>query len=589
MQKKLARAIDAPMPRVNQTIAEGFHKKEFEDGLHYYERSLKLIFKSIERRGVIFKNVEKVSPREYIDYLRDSSSKLYDIHKETLYPVRLCFEYIDKAGIRNPMYAMTMLPYTDRYGDIFLRGVQYSLQFVLAERGLPVTKEGEIFVKVLGFKFKIRVEHFKYDQVMLDAGHYYTRAADINLSANRFYSPTDSRRITDSKTPTPLLAWYIFADMGFSKAMAQYGECDYEIGPIDALIQECKTQDRWEIFTRTSSTNEQRLGSFIPHDIGIAIRNKSAKRKELSLMGLQYACALLFVVDCMSSYFDLDRIDDPDYWKLLVGRTSVKPGDSNDYIMRLMYEHFDSVNEYLDEDSIKKFGSQSIVVSNMFDLFNHIIANRSEIVQTTDRSNMFHKELASLEFTLDRLITAANSFKHDIKNNSELSQKKVARFLANRFHIKEIDNARTTNLIQEATPTDNPYVDYMLGCMPQHKVYTSSTKAKKKGDFDPTDAAGLLSASLPFVNSYLRVTGPYPDGRGYLTPCVYLINEKFTGLHPRFKELFEKTDKRLRYRAPVVRSKGMIRPGKKTAVLKKESITDERNDSTNPSGDSIPS
>ena len=588
MQKKLAMAIDAPMPRFNQTIVGGFHKKEFENGLHYYETCLRMIFKSIEKRSVFFKRVERVYPRDYIEHVRDSSSKMYDIHKENLYPVRICIEYQDKSGARIPMSALTMLPYTDVYGDLWLRGVQYSLQFVLAERGLPVTKEGELFVKVLGFKFKIRVEHFKYDQVMTDAGHYYTRAADINLSANRFYSPTDSRRITDSKTPTPLLAWYIFADMGFSKAMSQYGECDYEIGPIDALINECKPQDRWEIFTRTSGRNEQSLGSFIPHDIGIAVRNKSPKRKELSLMGLQYACALLFVVDCMSSYFDLDRIDDPDYWKLLVGRTSVKPGDSNDYIMRLMYEHFDSVNEYLDDESIKKFASQSIVVSNMFDLFNYIIANRSEIVQTTDRSNMFHKELASLEFTLDRLITAANNFKHDIKNNSELSQKKVARFLANRFHIKEIDNARTTNLIQEATPTDNPFVDYMLGCMPQHKVYTSSTKAKKKGDFDPTDAAGLLSASLPFVNSYLRVTGPYPDGRGYLTPCVYLINEKITALDPRFKELYEKTDRRLRYRIPVSRPKALIKPSKKLTDQDKEGITDERNDSTNPSGDRKP-
>lgn len=554
MSNKLAKAIDASMPRFNQTIVEGFHQKEFENGLHYYDNALRLIFKSIERRGVYFKGAFKVPPREFIDYLKDSSSKLYDIHKETLYPVKLMFEYKDRSGAiiaLKPAY--TMLPYTDKYGDLFLRGVHYSLQIVLAERGLPVTKENALFVKVLGFKFKIGVEHFKYDQVFTDTGHYRTRSSDINLAANRFYSPTESRKITDTKTPTPLLAWYIFADMGFSKAMEVYGECDYEIGPIDVLTAECSPNDRWEILTRSSSStsNTRSLGEFIPHDLGIAVRNKNPKRKELSTMGLQYACALIFIIDCLSSYFDIDQIDNPDYWKLIIGRCSVKAGDSNEYIMRLMLEHFDSINEYLDDDSIKKFASQSIVVSNMFDLFNYIIANRSEIVQTTDRASMFFKELASLEFTLDKLITAANNFKHDIKNNSELSQKKVARFLTNRFHIKEIDNARTTNLIQEATPTDCPYVDYMLGCMPQHRVYTSSTKAKKRGEFDTTDSAGFVHASQPFVNSFLRVTGPYPDGRGYLTPCLHLINDKITGLAPEFKELFDRTDKRLRYREPV--------------------------------------
>ena len=554
MSSKLAKAIDASMPRFNETITEGFHQKEFEQGLHYYDNALRQIFKNIEKRGVYFKGASRVSPREYIDYLRESSNKLFDIHQETLYPVKLEFEYRDKSNTLIKMKpAYTMLPYTNVYGDLFLRGVHYSLQFVLAERGLPVTKENALFVKVLGFKFKIGVENFSYDQVSVETGNFKAQTTDINLAANRFYSPTESRKITDSKTPTPLLAWYIFANMGFSKAMENYGECEFEIAPIDVLTSECKSRDRWEIYTRSSSSepNAKRLGAFIPHDLGIAVRNKNPKRAELSAMGLQYACALLFIIDCLPSYFDIDRLDDPDYWKLIIGRCSVKAGDLDEYIMRLMYEHFDSIKEYCDEDSIKKFASQSIVVSNMFELFNYIIANRSEIVQTTDRATMFFKELASLEFTLDKLITAANNFKHDIKNNSELSQKKVARFLTNRFHIKEIDHARTTNLIQEATPTDNPFVDYVLGCMPQHRVYTSSTKAKKRGEFDTSDSAGFIHASLPFVNSFLRVTGPYPDGRGHLTPCLYLINEKTTGLNPEFKELYEQTDKRLRYREPI--------------------------------------
>ena len=549
MHKALIPKIEATMPKFNQVIVEGFHQKEFEKGLHYFDHSLRLIFKSIEKRGVFFREVKRVSPREYNEYLTKSSSKLFDIHKETLYPCKILFEYMDKAGkliALNPVFIM--LPYCDKHGDLWLRGVHYSLQFVLAERGLPVTKENSLFVKVLGFKFKIGVEHFKYDQVFSETGSNLTRTADINLAANRFYSPTEARKIKDTKTPTPLLAWYIFADMGFTKAMTQYGECDFEIGPTDALIAECKPGDRWEIITRSSSPNQRSLGDFVGHDYAVAVRNKSPKRKELSSMALQYAGALLFVIDCLSSYFDIDNIDNPNYWKLIIGRCSVKAGDSNEYIMRLMHEHFDSINEYLDEDSIKKFASQSIVVSNMFDLFNYIIANRSEIVQTTDRASMLHKELASLEFTLDKLITAANSFKHDIKNNSELSQKKVSRFLNNNFHIKEIDNARTTNLIQEPTPTDNPFIDYVLGCMPQHKVYTGVGNKKKRGDFDTTDSACFTHPSLPFVNSYLRVTNPYPDGRGYLTPCLFLVNEKITGIHPDFKELYDSTSNRLKRR-----------------------------------------
>lgn len=551
MDHRLIKHINDKMPKFNQVLVDGFHQKEFDNGLVWFGNALRSILKSVEVRGVFYRDCVRATPKEYIDYLRSSSRKVYDVHKETLYPVKILIDYKDKGGKLIEYCAFTMLPYTNKYGDLWLRGAMYSLQFVLAERGLPVTKENELFVKVLGFKFKIGVEHFNFDQIFMETGAQINRSTDINLAANRFYSPTDARKIKDSKTPTPLLAWYIFAKMGFSDAMSQYGECDYRVGAVDALLAECKPEDRWEIFTRPSSSTENKcaLGDFINLDIGIAVRNKSPKRPMLSTMALQYTCSLLFVIDCCSSYFDIDRLDDPNYWKLIIGRCSVKAGDTDEYIMRLMHDHFIAINEYLDEDSIKKFASQSIVVANMYDLFNYIIANRSEIVQTTDRASMLYKELASLEFTLDSLLTAANNFKHDIKNNSEINQKKVARFLTSHFHIKEIDNARNANLTQEPTPTDNPFVDHVLSCVPQHKVYTGVGK-KKRGDFDVNDSATFTHASLPFVNSYLRVTNPNPDGRGFLSPCLYLINGKTTGLDPQFKELYERTDKRLRYREP---------------------------------------
>lgn len=154
-----------------------------------------------------------------------------------------------------------------------------------------------------------------------------------------------------------------------------------------------------------------------------------------------------------------------------------------------------------------------------------------------------------MEFILDSLLTAANNFKYDIKNNSEINQKKVAKFLSDHFHVKEIDNARNANLIQEATPTDNPFIDYVLGCMPQHKVYTGMGK-QKKGDFDVNDSATFTDSSQPFVHSYFRVNKPNPDSRGYLNPCLYLIDGKTTGLDPQFKDLERRTDHRLRHREP---------------------------------------
>ena len=509
MDPRMVKIVDETMPRFNKDIVDGFHLKEFEGSERWLQNQYRIIFQSVAAKGVIFENIRRVKPKEFISYLLNRQPCVYGTHKESYFPITINFSWQDpKTGAKKPLPPIhAMLLYCDKYGDTFIRDSQYSLQIVLAERGLSVTKEKAIFLKLLSLKTKIGSEFFRFDRVHTELPNVPYSTSNINLAANRFYSPTDSRAITSKKTPFPLLAWYVFGNLGFDKAMKLYSDCEYEIGGVDFITNKCKASDRWEIYTRTGSLNNKFLGEFIPHDIAVAVRNKDANRKELSVIGMQYVAALLFVVTCLSSYFDLDQIDDPDYWKLIIGRCSVKPGDTVEYIMRLMREHFDSINnDYLEEESIKNFAKQSIYVSDMFELLNYIIANRSEIVQTTDRSSMVHKELASLEFALDGMITLANQFKHYIKNNSELTYNKLVQFLTNNsFRLRSIDNARLGNMILVPTPSDNPFSEYMLGCMPQHKVFTGKKK-QSTGDFDPHDPANLTNSCQPFILDYI-VTG----------------------------------------------------------------------------------
>lgn len=551
MDPRLVKRVDETMPRFNKAITEGFHLKQFEGGHRWLNNIYRMIFGSVEDKGVVFDGIKRVKPKEFIQYLKNKQPKVYETHRESYYPVTINFSWINPTtGEKMPLPPIyTMLSFCDRYGDMFLRDSMYSLQIVLAERGLSVTKEKSIFFKVLSLKTKIGAEFFRFDKVHTEVPNLPHSTFNINLAANRFYSASSTRDVTSKKTPYPLLAWYLFGNIGFDQAISRYGECDYEIGSVDVLVNQCKPEDRWEIFTLSGASNNKFLGEFVSLDIAIAIRNKDVRRKELSSIGLQYCAGLLFVASCMPSYFDLDQIDNPDYWKLLIGRCSVRPGDTNEYIMRLMLEHFDSINnDYLDEDSIKNFASQSVYVKDIFELFNYIIANRSEIVQTTDRSSMLHKELASLEFTFDCMITLANQFKHYIKNNSELSYHKLKQFLTNNsFKLRSIDNARISNMILEPTPTDNPFSEYMLGCMPQHKVFTGKRK-QSSGDFDVHDTANLTNATQAFINSYQRVTKPYPNASGYLAPCVYTVSGNLTGVRPERLELLESMEKRLKFR-----------------------------------------
>lgn len=548
MDPKLFNLIDNSMPKFNETIVDGFHAKEFDRAEKFYEDILAMTFECIKKRGVYFKGVHSVKPDEMFNVINaNTGNKYFETHKESLYPVKVLFEYKDIDGtVTEIRPAYIFLPHTNKFGDLWIRGTLYSLQMVLVDRGLSVTKEDMIFVKVLGWKFKVGVENFEFNKVFTDVVPNKTGPISLNLPASRFYNASEAKKVNPTKTPTPLLAWYVFAEYGFDRAIAEFGECECLIGDLNTLIQSCKPEDGWSIYSSTGRRHNKLITDYIYLDIGVAVRPKDGIREgEIPTVALQYIGALLFTMDTVPAYFNLNRINESNFWRYIIGKCSVKSGDRDEVIMRYMNEHFSSMNESLDEGSIKRFARDRIVVNDMFELFNYIIVNRGEIVKTADRASVLHKGLSSLEFTMDKLITGANQFKHEVKNTTELNLKKIEKMITKHFHLRGIERAKTDcNLIQEDTPSDNPLCCFVLGVISQSKIFKQRSTTGDS-DFNPNDPATFLHPSIAFGCSYQRVTDPNPDSRGYINPCVELSSDKYITIKPELKDLYDATSKRL--------------------------------------------
>lgn len=537
------------MPKFNERVTMGFHQREFQNVKSEYERRLRMTLSSLEKRGVWFFGVKSVRPTEMYNVLANKTqNRTFEINKESLFPVKIQLGYgrtRETAQLFNPAYVL--LPYCDEYGDIFIRGSHYSLQIVLADRGVTVTKDDQIFVRVLGNKFKVSTETYEFVQIQHMLTSPINAPMPINLPANRFYQASETRK-PDVRAPIPLLAWYVFAEYGFTKTMSLFGECDFVIGDRETLIEQCPAKEGWTIYTTKGNGVNRSInkGPYEDLGFGIALKPKSEKRKgEIPNIAQQYAAALLFMFDVASEHANIDLIDEDNFWKIIIGRSSIKVGENIDHIEKQMVDHFDSMSEPLDEDSVRKFGEQHIKAKNLPELFNYIITNRAEIVKTSDKANMLGKQLCSLEFTIDCLITAANRFKHEVKNSTELNFKRVEKLINKFFKLREIENAaKDSNMILEATPTDNPLTDYGLGVMAQAKV--SGQLGDKRGSkFNPNDPANAAHASVAFSMSWQRVTKPAPDGRGYTLPCIYLGPNNVITMHPDLRDYYEATHHRL--------------------------------------------
>ncbi|BAW98272.1 phage protein [Vibrio phage pTD1] len=552
MDPRLLDAIDETMPRFNTDLTKGFHSRQFDDIVKWYERQLRMTLQSLESKGVKFHGLRPVRPDEMFKVISETTqNKTFETNRESLYPTNIHITYTDNQGTEHSFDNIyVMLPFTDEYGDIYIRDSLCSLQIVLADRGLSVTKDEQIFVKILGYKFKIGTENVGFVRHYPSSAGNRTARMQLNLPANRFYTPKEAWRVNPKKVPEPLLAWYMFAEHGVTKTMEKYGECEIAVGDVEVIRDSYPESEGWEIYASAGRRTERQLTkTFIYNPFAIAVRPNNRKRGEIPTVALQYVASLLFLFDCGSALVDLDRLDDRMFWRLIIGMSSMSSRGGSDNILRQMSDHFQSIYEYMDESSIKRFAAQRIVVDDMFDLFNYIIANRTEIVKTVDRADMLHKEVCSLEYTMDRLIIRANRFKHEIKNITDLNTSKVSQTIVRWFGLRDIEPAaRESNLIQESTPTDCPLADYVLGVMTQAKV--CSSRGGKRAGFNVSDPANSIHPSLPFTMSAERITKPDPDGRGYLAPCAVINMSNCVVLDPKLRELYERTSSRLTVRQP---------------------------------------
>lgn len=537
----------------------GWHKRDMDRIIPHLQLSFDNMFRSLKEKGYHFDGIEPVCPLEFFNSITRSSSsgtKDFEIAKNSFFGIKINNHFVDPVtGVHSELKCPLMfLPYTNNHGDIYTRNSTYSLQYVLSERGPSVDggREKTIFIRVLGYKFKVTKEIHTFNRVYRNGTNIGTSAINMTLPANRFYNSRNDRKITSKKVPIPLLAWYVFGKYGFNHCMREFAECEYIIDTMDTLVDICHKEDGWEIYANTSQIHPKAFdrpkGTPLLDEPAIAIKSRNAGG-EISNLALQYAAGLLFMFGVFSHELDIRRLDDINYWRWIIGRCSIRlpPKTIPDVYLRQMNEHFSSVEEYADDITIDKYNKFDIEVRDTYELLNYLMMNYSNLIKLYDPADMLHKELASMEFLVDFLIHQANDFKFMIRNKSNITPKIINRELDAHFRLFNADKSvRENNTILEQTGTDCPFIDYGAGIILQTKSTVNRGPGKKKEEFDANHPGSMIHASQPFVVSYQYASKPNPDGRGMLQPRVHLVQGRYTSLRPEDRDLYESVKHRLK-------------------------------------------
>lgn len=558
MDKNVLKRIKKIRKPFTQELVDGWCKTDLEDVDVYYDKCLRYILKSLEEKGFFFDGIERVCPLEFFEKItkgNEKTSKKFEATQTSFFGVKFKSHYIHPiTGVRtNLKEPYTFLPFTNKYGDVFVRNSIYSLQMVLSERGPSVdgNTDKTVFIRVLVNKSKISSESFDFYKVRKVSHNNISQLPlNVRLPASRFYTSRNDRKVSENATPYPLLAWYVFAKYGFKEAMKRYACCDYRIDTKDVLVEECPESEGWEIVGNGNDIYSKCIHKDVYSDIDLAIAIKTNSDTELTSLPYQYAASFLFASAVMGGMFDATRIDTPRYWRLLIGYCSINlPGNTDEEVyLRQMDEHVSSVEEYADPFTISRWNKSNIEIKDTYDLFNHLISHYTEIIVTYEPANMLHKELACKEFLLENLIRSANDFKFKLRNKPSITPSAIEKELATHFNLFGIDaSIRNNNAVLEQTGTDNPFIDYGLGIIRQTKATVSRNSNSKKEDFDANHPSILIDASQLVVVSYQYSTNPHPAGDGMLLPRVCLKNGKYVALHDSDIEMYQEAVKRLSF------------------------------------------
>lgn len=561
MDPQVLKRLPAKRGSFTPELVDGWHKKDMDRIVAHLDKCYRNMFASLKDKGYYFDGLEEVCPIEFYNQITRSSSsgtKDFEIAKNSFFGIRVLNHHRDPiTGVVSELKSPVMfLAYTNKHGDILTRNSTYNLQYVLSERGPSVDggRDKTIFIRVLGYKFKVTKEIHTFNRVYRAGNNIITSAMNMTLPANRFYNSKGDRKITSKKIPIPLLAWYVFGKYGFTHCMKEFGECDYVIDTLDTLMEICPESDGWQVMANTGSIHPKAFdrprGTPLLEEPALAIRSRN-KGGEVSNLALQYAGGLLYMFGVFSHELDIRRLDDINYWRLIIGRCSIRLGAraEPEAFLRPMNEHFNSVEELADDITIEKYNKFDIDIKDTYDLLNYLMLNYSSLIKLYNPADMLHKELASMEFLVDFLIHQANDFRFMIRNKSNITPKIINRELDTHFRLFNIDKSvRENNTILEQTGTDNPFIDFGLGLILQTKSTVNRGPGKKKEEFDPNHPGSVIDPSQPFVVSYQFATKPNPDSRGFLQPRVHLEQGKYTGLSPESREQYKSVAHRLKFR-----------------------------------------
>lgn len=536
-------------PKINPDIANGIALKAMKGVERYIDKIIRsaepgfpegLVYGWSSKGGIGF---ERCTPwEEYSKTVaRKTNRSTFELARSDLYMVKLYFEF--KGVELEPRHIY--LPYVRDAGLIALRGSTYSISPVLADKAISLGRES-MFVALPRAKltFERRDQHFYTDDTRQTVKVVYSQVHNERRGARR--RPGAGRPTIHGQTT---MMHYLLCKYGLVEAFRRFADTAVEFGYPEKINVENYPPAEWTICKSTQmKPRSLRTKVYQSSEFRVAIRNKDFGPTVQNMVG-----GLFYVVDHFPDNVKPEYFCDNGelvMWRILLGQFIW--GGDNGSVGKLIEDvnaHFDSLDEYIDEESREMLKADAVPCDNVYDLFFHAIKILSTPVVLTDDqvASMYDKNLMILRYALFDITSAIFKFMYQLKKNtrSEVTEKDITdtmrRILTPELIMKLNHDHGEINSV--SSPGDNKYFKITSNLVQQ----TSSTgKGKNRAKTNLVDPSKFLHSSIAEVGSYAVLPKSSPDGRSRVNPFLQLTDNFKVVQTEKHKVLLDKVQEMIK-------------------------------------------
>lgn len=532
--------IESKTAKLNPMLANGLAYSCGKLIEPFIDDTFKAVIKGFENNGsFIFRYIgcERATPlEEYNELTRQRDSKrTFDLSRSDTYMMRYNFEF--NGNIYSKLIS---LPFISEGGTMFLKGTQHHISPVLADVAIEVTPP-DIFVRILRDRLTFSRAPYNYISncgAKISLGnnkyHYADQRETIPVVRSSIYNQTEEmrkrRKIYNLDTN---LVFYLLCKYGATEMFHRFTQTDVRFLNFDDPLLRNYNEDDW-VICRTIGKQPQTLnkGYYKPTPIVIILPRDSYTQINKALIA-----GMFYVLDHFNEEISIDDLDTTIRWRVCMGMKLWGHEPNAGKLLSDLSAHIDSLDNYIEVITHKKFLSIGLNIENVYELFFVIIEKFDEwqAAHINNESNLYGKELTVLYYLCSDITAQIVKFYFKMMKDSKkgLTTNDV---LNNMNRLLKTGSILGVYKGHGEISVVNSSGDNMIYRLTQVLVPQSKTgKTKKTSRINLNAASMRLHVSVAEICTYSGMPKSSPDGHTRLNLHVNVDPE--TGKVLRSEEL----------------------------------------------------